>query len=204
MASGVGGLISREDVFIETEATDGFAAESGNGITVGLSLDITQDLLMEGLVRDIVRLVQSMRKNADFAVEDRIEISWDFDGQIAVALGKFEKYFMSETLTNNIKESIHSFDYEEVVEINEKRYKIKLKRDSFKKNNLSNLVVSFDKTIKNLPKLSINLIHEKLNDNDVAGITSMIRKIKVPISPNIEERVTKTEFPITPPKLFDK
>ena len=59
--------------------------------------------------------------------------------------------------------------------------------DSFKKNNLSNLVVSFDKTIKNLPKLSINLIHEKLNDNDVAGITSMIRKIKVPISPNIED-----------------
>ena len=53
-----------------------------------------------------------------------------FDGQIAEALGKFEKYFMSETLTNNIKESIHSFDYEEVVEINEKRYKIKLKRDN--------------------------------------------------------------------------
>ena len=80
----------------------------------------------------------------------------------------------------------------------------KIAEDSFKNNNLSNLVVSFDKTIKNLPKLSINLIHEKLNDNDVAGMTSMIRKIKVPISPNIEERVTKTEFPITPPKLFDK
>ena len=58
---------------------------------------------MEGLVRDIVRLVQSMRKNAGFAVEDRIEISWDFDGHILEALGKFDTYFRAETLTEIIK-----------------------------------------------------------------------------------------------------
>ena len=81
-------------------------------------------------MRDVVRSVQSMRKNAGYAVEDRIEVSWDFDGQIAEALGKFEEYFMSETLTNNIKERIQSFDHEEVIEINGKRYKIKLKRDN--------------------------------------------------------------------------
>ena len=123
-------LLERKVVFIETQATEGFVAESGGGITVGISIELNEDLILEGVVRDVVRSVQSMRKNAGFAVEDRIEVSWDFDGQIAEALGKFEKYFMSETLTNNIKESIHSFDYEEVVEINEKRYKIKLKRDN--------------------------------------------------------------------------
>ena len=123
-------LLERKDVFIETQATEGFVAESGGGITVGISIELNEDLILEGVVRDVVRSVQSMRKNAGFAVEDRIEVSWDFDGQIAEALGKFEKYFISETLTNNIKESIHSFDYEEVVEINEKRYKIKLKRDN--------------------------------------------------------------------------
>ena len=122
--------LQREDIFIETEATSGFSAASDGGITVGITLELNKDLLLEGIVRDIVRLVQSMRKNAGFAVEDRIEVSWDFDGRIAEALGKFEKYFMSETLTNNIKERIQCFDYEEVVEINEKRYKIKLKRDN--------------------------------------------------------------------------
>ena len=121
-------ILSREDVFIETEATEGFAAESGNGITVGLSLDITEDLLMEGLVRDIVRLVQSMRKNAGFAVEDRIEISWDFDGHILEALGKFDTYFRAETLTEIIKSNIEKGDFAEEVELKGKKYLITLKK----------------------------------------------------------------------------
>ena len=122
--------LEREDVFIETIAAEGFSAASDAGITVGLSLDLTQDLILEGIVRDIVRIIQSMRKKAGFAVEDRINISWEFDGLIKQALGKFEDYFKSETLTNNIEENIHGFDYEEVVEINEKKYKIKLKRNN--------------------------------------------------------------------------
>jgi isoleucyl-tRNA synthetase len=112
-------VLHREDVFIETEATDGFAAESGNGITVGLSLDLTEELIMEGLVRDIVRFVQSMRKNAGFAVEDRIEISWDFDGQILDAVGKFKDYFCAETLTGNIKDKIIQFYILTVVTLND-------------------------------------------------------------------------------------
>ena len=120
--------LSRDDIFIETEPTDGFSAVSGDGITVGLSLDLDEDLLMEGLVRDIVRLVQAMRKNAGFAVEDRIEISWDFDMHILEALSKFDEYFRTETLTNKIKKDMDSFDFEEVVEIDRKHFKIKLKR----------------------------------------------------------------------------
>ena len=121
-------MLSRDDIFIETEPTDGFSAVSGDGITVGLSLDLDEDLLMEGLVRDIVRLVQEMRKNAGFAVEDRIEISWDFDMHILEALSKFDEYFRAETLTNNINKNIDNFDFEEIVKIDKKDYKIKLKR----------------------------------------------------------------------------
>jgi len=121
-------ILGRDDVFIETEATEGFAAESGNGITVGLSLELTEELKMEGLVRDVVRFVQSMRKNAGFAVEDRIEISWDFDGHIIDALGKFEDYFRVETLTKNIKDVIEKGDHSEKVELNGKEYSITLKK----------------------------------------------------------------------------
>ena len=122
--------LEREDIFIETRASEGFSASSDAGVTVGLSLDLNHELILEGIVRDIVRVVQSMRKKAEFAVEDRINISWDFDGQIEEALGKFNNYFKSETLTNGIMEKISDCDYSEIVEINEKKYIIELKKDN--------------------------------------------------------------------------
>ena len=118
----------RDDIFIETVASEGFAAESGSGITVGLTLELNDDLIMEGMVREIVRFVQSMRKNAGLAVEDRIEISWDFDGQIAKALGKFQEYFQTETLVSEILDKIENSDYTEKFEINNQIYKIELKK----------------------------------------------------------------------------
>ena len=80
------------------------------------------------MVRDIVRVVQNFRKDAGFAVEDRIEISWDLDGQIASAVGKFNTYFRKETLTNNIKERIENADFTGSVEIKEQTYTINLKK----------------------------------------------------------------------------
>ena len=69
-----------------------------------------------------------MRKNAGLAVEDRIEISWDFDGQIAKALGKFQEYFQTETLVSEILDKIENSDYTEKFEINNQIYKIELKK----------------------------------------------------------------------------
>jgi isoleucyl-tRNA synthetase len=121
-------FLTREDVFIETVAEEGFAAASDSGITVSLSLELSEDLILEGMVRDIVRVVQNFRKDAGFAVEDRIEISWDLDGQIASAVGKFNTYFRKETLTNNIKERIENADFTGSVEIKEQTYTINLKK----------------------------------------------------------------------------
>ena len=119
---------STRNVFIETQAMEGLLAESGEGITVGISTELNEDLILEGLVREVVRSVQSMRKNAGVAGEARIEISWDFDGKIAKALGKFEGYFISETLTNKITDDIKNFDHMEGLEVSGKNYKIKLKK----------------------------------------------------------------------------
>ena len=120
--------LTRDDIFIETKAEEGFAAASDSGITVGLSLELTEDLILEGIVRDVVRSVQNMRKDAGFAVEDRIEISWDLDGQIAEAVGKFNTYFQNETLSNIISEKIENADYSGSVELNEKMFIIDLKK----------------------------------------------------------------------------
>ena len=121
-------VLEKEDVIIETEATHGFAAASGNGITVGLALDLSEDLILEGIVRDVVRFVQSMRKNAKLAVEDRIQIWWNFDGQISEALGKFNEYFMSETLTKIISDRKIQDGYIEHYKFKGKDFQIILKK----------------------------------------------------------------------------
>ena len=121
-------ILTRDDVFIETLPAEGFAAISDKGITVGLSLELTDELVMEGLVRDLVRMVQTLRKDAGFAVEDRIEISWELDGEFARAIGKFRDYFMAETLTNQIKGIIDSPDYSGTIHINEKSFLVNMKK----------------------------------------------------------------------------
>jgi isoleucyl-tRNA synthetase len=121
-------ILKRQDIFIETEANPGFAAASDSGITVGLKIDLSHDLILEGKVRDIVRKVQSMRKNAGYAVEDRIKVSWDFDGRLLDAVTKFEGYFLTETLTRKIFQDLSDEDYSEVYEVDNKNYLLKIKK----------------------------------------------------------------------------
>jgi isoleucyl-tRNA synthetase len=85
-------------------------------------------LILEGIVRDIVRKVQSMRKNAGYAVQDRIKVSWDFDGEILKAVTKFKDYFCTETLTKDISSSLSDEDYSEKYEVDKKTYLLKVKK----------------------------------------------------------------------------
>lgn len=55
-------------------AQPGVSAESGQGIVVILHTQITPELKREGYARDLVRIIQDMRKQADFQVSDRIQI----------------------------------------------------------------------------------------------------------------------------------
>ena len=116
-----------EDVFVETLAAEGFSAVSGNGITVGLSLELNDDLIQEGIVRDLVRQVQNIRKDAGFSVEDRINIYWELNGEFQEAVSKFEKYFCNETLTTSISSDIDAEGYEAEFQINQKLIKIVVK-----------------------------------------------------------------------------
>ena len=117
----------QEDIIIETLAAEGFSAVSGNGITVGLSLELNDDLIQEGIVRDLVRQVQNVRKDAGFSVEDRINIYWELNGEFQEAVSKFEKYFCNETLTTSIINNIDVEGFKAEFQIKEKLIKIVVK-----------------------------------------------------------------------------
>ncbi len=67
-------VLEKEDLIIQNEQKDGFFAAQDGDMTVVLDITLTQDLITEGFVREIISKVQTMRKEADFNVTDRIEI----------------------------------------------------------------------------------------------------------------------------------
>ncbi len=65
-------VLSEEDVLSETTQKAGYLSESSAGLTVVLNTNLTEELIEEGFVREIVSKIQTMRKDAGFEVQDHI------------------------------------------------------------------------------------------------------------------------------------
>ena len=69
-------VLTEEDLLIDMVQAEGFVTESDNGITVVLGTTLTPELLEEGFVRETISKIQTMRKEADFVVTDRIFVTY--------------------------------------------------------------------------------------------------------------------------------
>jgi len=96
-------------------AKEGKKVESEKGILVSLNTKLTEELIKEGNVRDLIRLIQDLRKKADYNVDDKIKIYLDKNGQELIA--GFEEYLKKETLANEILSSPDSLDQQETTNI---------------------------------------------------------------------------------------
>ena len=120
--------LKQEHVLIETSSVDGIIAAQDEGFTVGLSTLLNDELIQEGLIRDLIRQVQIMRKNADFAVEDRIVVFSEFDGKIQEALNEYKDYFCSETLTVAIEPKSSKAEFFDTIKIQGKKIELGISR----------------------------------------------------------------------------
>ena len=121
-------VLKRDAFLINKESKKGYTSESDGNIAVGLTTELTEKLIQEGIARDVIRHVQIMRKNANFAVEDRINIYGSFEGQVGDAIKAYEDYFKNETLTVNMIDEFQSGEYEESFEIKGTSIKIGINR----------------------------------------------------------------------------
>ncbi|MGB9636097.1 MAG: isoleucine--tRNA ligase [Thermoplasmata archaeon] len=89
-------LPSGEDyVFAETE-----------GIKLVLNMRIDEQLRYEGLAREVVRRIQSMRKNLNLEYTQKIETGFSGDQEIEAAIEKFREYIMRETLSEKLEKGL--------------------------------------------------------------------------------------------------
>ncbi len=90
--------LSAEDVVLTMRAPEGYSVEREGAHAVALELTIDEDLRREGRAREIVHAVQSARKSAGLAVEDRIELRLSGDPALLEAAGAHREYLAGETL----------------------------------------------------------------------------------------------------------
>jgi len=67
--------LTADDLLIEAQQKEGFYTVSDRGITVAIDTTLTQELIDEGFVRELVSKLQTMRKEADFNVTDHISVT---------------------------------------------------------------------------------------------------------------------------------
>ncbi len=82
-AGGADIQLEKEDLLIEMKQMEGFVANSDKGVTVVLDTNLTPELIEEGFVRELISKIQTMRKEADFEVMDRINVYVSGNDKIA-------------------------------------------------------------------------------------------------------------------------
>lgn len=105
-----------EDFEILTEDIPGWLVASSNGLTVALDTSLNEELLAEGLSKEIVNRVQNIRKNSGFNVTDRVEISVSSHNQVEKAVELFGDFIKQETLADTIKIEANNGEEFELVE----------------------------------------------------------------------------------------
>ena len=68
--------LTTDDITINEVPRTGWVVETGKDVTIALDTDITPELRLAGLARDVIRFIQDARKKSSFEVADRIEVRW--------------------------------------------------------------------------------------------------------------------------------
>ena len=101
-----------EDVKVELVTPENIAASEEAGTVVALDIAMSKVLVQEGLVRDLVRHIQNMRKESGFNVDDHITIEYRAEGNLAEAIQSWSDYIRQETLANSLTYSEHGEGFE--------------------------------------------------------------------------------------------
>ena len=91
------------DLLVDVEAREGWAAAEDGGYAVLVDTTITPELAAEGLARELVRRLQDLRREADFAISDRIHVRYSADEAVQAVIAEHGDYIAEETLALSIE-----------------------------------------------------------------------------------------------------
>ncbi len=112
------------DVLVETSAAEGYACAEDAGYLTELDTALTDELVNEGLAREIVRSIQDARKQAKLEVSDRIVLGVSGSAGVEKALAEHRDYVMTETLATDWKTDQANPIYSADRELGDERWRL--------------------------------------------------------------------------------
>ena len=94
-----------DEVIVSERPREGWAVVNEQGETVALDLEITTQLRLAGLAREIIRSIQEARKSSGFEVSDRISLTWAATGEAAEAFAAHRELIAGEVLATEVIEN---------------------------------------------------------------------------------------------------
>ncbi|NIV35694.1 MAG: class I tRNA ligase family protein, partial [Anaerolineae bacterium] len=91
-----------EEIEVRTHGREGYAVAEEKGVVVAVDVTLTPELALEGLARDLVRRVQTMRKDAGFQLDDRIVTYYDAGEELKAVVEQWGDYIRAETLSQDL------------------------------------------------------------------------------------------------------
>ena len=96
--------VTNEEVEVKQGAAEGYAVAEDGGLLAAVDTRLSDELVAEGLAREVVRRVQDTRRKADFNVEDRIHLVYKATGALQNAIRQFASYIQEETLAVSLEQ----------------------------------------------------------------------------------------------------
>jgi len=122
----LGHFLTLEDIEVRRTRHEGVEVETVDGITIALNTELTPELCEECLAREFVNRVQTIRKNSNFNVTDRVAISCRCPDPLKGALTNFSDYVRAETLATTLEWDLHPGTASEQIEIDEYKAEVQV------------------------------------------------------------------------------
>ena len=115
---GVDAVIETADVEIYSEDVPGWTVANEGALTVALDVEVTEELRQEGIAREIVKKIQTMRKDGGLDIVDRIIVSLSKNSTSDEAVNKFGEYISNQVLADSLQ-LVESIEGGEAIELDD-------------------------------------------------------------------------------------
>lgn len=95
-------VVEATDVEIISEDIPGWLVSNEGNLTVALDVELTDELLNEGMARELINRIQNIRKETGLEITDRINVTLSPDSKVEAALAGFADYIKAQVLADNV------------------------------------------------------------------------------------------------------